>query len=166
MIRFPLVIAIASVALFATACKDHEDAAAGAAAGKTVEASKVQTVELPKVGLKIDLGAEDVASVADGMSPHSNMVIGSTPVEVDALDKAPTLDDEKSDAEAFSPKNFNSETLADGFVVTYDNTGSMGANYFVDVVRTIGGKPYKCSTTVSKPAQQQAAIAACKSLRP
>ena len=164
MTRFSLVVA-ASAALLVTACSKKGGGSA-AVAGKTAEAPKVQTVKLPKVGLQIDLSADDIASVGDGMSDHSNMIIGNTPLEIAALDKPETLDDAKDEAKDFNPKNLKDDKLADGWVLTYDNTGSMGANYFVDVVRTIGGKSYKCSTTVSKPEQQQAAVAACKTLRP
>ena len=66
----------------------------------------------------------------------------------------------------FTPKNLKTETLPDGWVVTFDNKGSMGANFFVNVRRDIGGKSYKCSTTGSNADQEKAVLAACKSLRP
>lgn len=152
------IVLVASAALLATAAcsKKGGDSAA-----------KPATLKLPKVGLQIDVTG-DSAMVSDGMGDKSNMVMGGDvgALTVEAADKAQTLDEGKDDAKDFSPKNLKDEKLADGWALTYDNTGSMGANYFVDVVRTIGGKPYKCSTTVSKPEQQQAALAACKSLRP
>lgn len=87
-------------------------------------------------------------------------------MQVEAMKTPKTLDEEKSDADMFSPKNLKAETLPDGWALTFDNKGSTGANYFVSVRRDIGGKSYKCSTTGSDPGQAKAVLAACKSLRP
>ena len=64
----------------------------------------------------------------------------------------------------FTPKNVKTETLPDGWVLTYENTGSLGSNYFVNIRREIGGKAYLCDTMQSTPEQQAKAIAFCKSL--
>ena len=56
------------------------------------------------------------------------------------------------------------EKLADGWAYTFENKGDMGANYFVNVRRDIGGKPIWCETTASQPEQQTAALDFCKSL--
>ena len=64
------------------------------------------------------------------------------------------------------PKNVKSEKLADGFATTFDNKGSMGASYFVQVRRDLGGKSYWCETTSSSSEQQAHALEACKSLKP
>jgi hypothetical protein len=71
----------------------------------------------------------------------------------------------KSDAEMFSPKNYKQDKLADGYAITYDNVGGSGANYFVEVQRKIGGKAYHCSTIGKSSDEQQAVLAACKTLR-
>ena len=89
--------------------------------------------------------------------------IGAMTVEV--ADKPQTMEEAKSDADMYTPKNLKAEKLADGWLVTYDNKGSMGANYFVQVQREIAGKTYKCSTTGSEAGQAAAVVAACKSLR-
>jgi hypothetical protein len=65
----------------------------------------------------------------------------------------------------YSPKNLKTENLADGWLISYDNTGGAGANYFATVRRDIAGKTYMCSTTTNEASRQAAVIAACKSLR-
>jgi hypothetical protein len=65
----------------------------------------------------------------------------------------------------YSPKDLKADALPDGYAVTFNNTGSMGKNFFVDVQRDIAGKTYHCSTTGSDADQAQAVLAACKSLR-
>lgn len=62
-------------------------------------------------------------------------------------------------------ENVKEETLADGWLISAENKGGMGTNYWVKSMRTIGGKAYKCETTASSAAQQAAAITACKSLK-
>ena len=161
------IVLFAAATLFATACKKKGDDAAGSSAAKPTEAAKGTAMKLPKVGLQIDITG-DTAMVSDGMSDKSNMIMGGDvgALNIELADKAETLDEAKDEAKDFNPKDLKDEKLADGWAVTYSNTGSMGANYFVTVFRTIGGKNVKCSTTVSKPEQAQAALAACKTLRP
>ncbi len=74
------------------------------------------------------------------------------------------IKDAQEAAKIFTPKNVHTDTLSDGWVLTYENTGSAGANYFVSVRRSIGGKDYMCETRQSTPAQQKAAVDFCKSL--
>jgi hypothetical protein len=83
-----------------------------------------------------------------------------------ATDSDPaTLEAARSEASMFTPVNIAEETLSDGWVLTYENTGGMGTNYFATVRRDIGGTAYMCSATVMEAAQRQAAVDACKSLR-
>jgi hypothetical protein len=121
-------------------------------------------VKLPKLGLTIDAPGE--VSVGDAIVGEGHMLqgsgVGALNVEVG---KPQTLDEAKEDAKLFSPANLKTETLADGWAMTFENKGSMGTNYWVDVRRTIDGKLYKCSTTGSDAGQSAAALAACKSLR-
>jgi len=133
--------------------------------GKDSEAAKPTALELKKLGLHIEVGGE--TNVGDAIMGDGVMIQGESigALQIEAMKAPKTLDDEKSDADMFSPKNLKAESLADGWVVTFDNTGSMGANYFVTVRRDIAGKSYKCSTTGSDPGQAKAVIAACKSLR-
>lgn len=75
-----------------------------------------------------------------------------------------TIKDAEAIAKGFNAKDTKSETLPDGWVMTYKNTGSMGDNYSVSVRREIGGKGYLCETMQSTPAQQSLSVAFCKSL--
>ncbi len=162
MTRFTIVL-FASAVLVTTACKKKEDG--GGASAKPAEA-KGAAVKLPKVGLQLDIAGETM--VSDGMGAQSNMVNGEAigALEVEVAEKPQTLDEAKADAADYKPRNLKEEKLADGWALSYDNTGSMGTNYFVHVRRDLGGKSYTCSTTGSKPDQAQAVLAACKSLRP
>jgi len=71
----------------------------------------------------------------------------------------------KSDADGMSAKNYKQDKLADGYAITYDNVGTAGPNYFVEVQRTIAKKVYHCSTIGRSSDEQQAVLAACKTLR-
>ncbi len=121
---------------------------------------------LDKLGIKAALpeGAEISDMMGDVMvqGPNLAVMIGL------AKDTSPkTLEDGQAAAEAFVPKaDQKTETLSDGWVITYENTGSAGKNYFVNARRDIGGKGYECSTTGSTPEQQANAVAFCKSLQP
>jgi hypothetical protein len=149
------------LALGATACKKSD----GDAAGPSGKATEAAAVKLAKIGLQIDVGGE--ASVGDGIGDNSQMVTGESigAMQVELADKKQTIDDAKSDAGMFNPKNLKAEMLADGWALTYDNVGSAGANFFVTVQRDIAGKTYSCSTTASEADRAKAVLAACKSLR-
>jgi hypothetical protein len=87
-------------------------------------------------------------------------------MQVEIAQKPQTLDEAKSDADIYSPKNLKSEALPDGWTMTFENTGSMGKNYFVEVRRDLAGKTYMCSSTGGDAKQASAVLAACKTLRP
>jgi hypothetical protein len=152
-----------AVALFA-GCKKKEEG--GAAAGKATEAKSAGPTKLPKLGLSID--APGKVDVGDAIMGEGHMLtgagVGAMTVEITA--KPQTLEEAKSDAELYSPKNTKEEKLADGWVLTFENTGSMGKNFFVQVRRDIGGKTYNCSTTGGDANQAAAVLTACKTLRP
>jgi hypothetical protein len=125
-------------------------------------------VKLAKLNLQADLPPDSrVEDSMMGGEGHTLMLPSGVAIAVDpAKDSQPaTLDAEKSDSEMFTPKNAKSETLPDGYVYTFENSGGAGTNYWVAVRRTIGGKAYRCSTTASNAKQQQDAVNACKSLR-
>ncbi|CAN5622145.1 hypothetical protein BH11MYX1_BH11MYX1_52790 [soil metagenome] len=134
---------------------------------KAVEGKVKAPTKLPKVGLSVDVAGDDgEIMVSDGLTPTSNMV-NTVPMGgllVEASDKPQALEDAKSDAAMFTPKDLKTETLSDGYALTYNNKGSMGANFFVVVQRTIDGKTIKCSSTGSDAAHAHVALAACKSL--
>jgi hypothetical protein len=127
--------------------------------------SKAATTKLPKLGLSIDVPGE--IRVADAIMGDGNMVQGERvgAMQIEAMKAPKSLDEEKTDAADFSPKNVKTETLPDGWVITYDNKGSMGTNYFVTVRRDIAGKSYKCWATGGDADQAKAVVAACKTLR-
>src|SRR5207302_10105526 len=138
-----LSIVLFAVVSLAAGCKDKKSDAAAAAG----------PLKLPKLNLQIDVAGE--TNVGDAIMGEGNMIQGENvgAMQVELMKTPKTLDEEKSDADMFSPKNLKTETLPDGWVVTFDNKGSMGANYFVSVRRDIAGKSYKCSTTGSNPDQ-------------
>jgi hypothetical protein len=103
-------------------------------------------------------------SDAIGGEGHMLMGEGIGAMSVTIEKEAKTLEAAKSDAEMYSPKNLKEEKLADGWTLTFENTGSMGKNYFVQVRRQIDGKEYDCSTT-SPDERAQKVLAACKTLR-
>ena len=140
-----------------TAAKGTEAAQkAPAAAGPT---------KLPKLGLSIDVPGS--VEVGDAIMGEGHMLQGSGigAMQIEIASKPQTLDEAKSDADMYSPKNLKAETLPDGWTLTFDNTGSAGKNFFVQVRRDIGGKTYNCSTTGSEAKQAEAVLAACKSLK-
>ena len=65
---------------------------------------------------------------------------------------------------ATSGKIEKKEQTADGWVFRYNNTGELGANFFVDVVKTVGGKQIECTTMASSAAGAELAEAACRSI--
>ncbi len=151
-----------AIALVTTAGCKKKDGDAATPSGKAVEAGPVK---LAKIGLQIDVGGE--TAVSDGIGASSQMVSGEAigAMQVEVADKKQTIDDAKSDAGMFNPKNLKAETLADGWALTYDNVGSAGANFFVAVQREIGGKTYSCTTTAGDGDHAKAVLAACKTLR-
>jgi len=123
-------------------------------------------VDLTKLGLKAEVPAGTNvgdAIVGEGVMAQGPNLVATVEVASDSRPK--TEEDAKKDAEMYTPKNFKSEKLADGFAVTFDNSGDLGANFFAQVRRDIGGKTYWCETTASSVEQQTAALDFCKSLK-
>ncbi|AKT37295.1 hypothetical protein [Chondromyces crocatus] len=144
-----------------------------AAEGKAAE-GKGETIlgggkatKLPKLNLQIDL-PEDSA-VTDAIIGEGHTVMGaSAPLNVAPAgeNKPKTLEAAQKEFEDFKPQNIKTETLPDGWVLTFENEGSMGKNYWAMVRRELGGKSYICDTSVGHEKQRDAVVAACKSLRP
>ncbi len=167
MIRASLVCL--ALSLVVAGCSKKEDGAAASSASSsakpTESAKPAGPTKLPKLGLSIDVpGSVDVG---DAVMGEGHMLQGASigAMQIEVAEKKKSIDDAKSDAEMYSPKDLKADALPDGYALTYSNTGSMGKNFFVDVQRDIGGKTYHCSTTGSDAGQQQAVLAACKSLR-
>jgi hypothetical protein len=126
---------------------------------------KPKAVKLDTLGLTLDVPGEvrvDKAIMGDGQMVQGSSV-GAMQVEIPKEEQ--TLAQAKEDAQMYTPKNLKEETLPDGWALTYENKGSMGANFFVDVRRKIDGKSYKCWVTTGESSQATNVLAACKSLR-
>ena len=137
----------------------------GAAPAESGKSGGGLAITIPKLGLKaVAPGETEQPIIGDG-DPCMVMAAGFTVNVSEAKPTDPkTIKDEEAAAGLFNPKNIKKETLPDGWLMTFENTGSMGANYFVSMRREIGGKGYLCETMQSTPAQQAAVIAFCKSL--
>jgi hypothetical protein len=142
--------------------------AKGENAGKDDKSAAKEPVakarKIDKVGLSVEL-PED-ATVSDGLSDKSAMIsTGATTLTVSvAKDTDPrTSDDAKSSA--LATENMKIEKITDGWLVTSENTGSAGRNYWLTMRREVGGKGYLCETMQSNDAQVKAAIAICKGLK-
>ena len=124
-------------------------------------------LDLAKIGLVLDAPAG--ATVGDAIGGSGVMIQGPGIVLTvgEASDFYPkTLEDAKKEAaEMYSGKEIKEETLDNGWVITWENEGGLGKNYWVQARRDIDGKSYECSTTASQPEQQANALAACKSLK-
>jgi hypothetical protein len=155
-----LFLALTSLAT-TTACSKKD----GGSAGKSSESAKAGPTKLPKLGLTVDVPGE--ATVGDGVLGDGQSVTGEDigMMNIEVAEKPETLDEAKSDADMYTPKNVKADKLADGWSLTFDNTGGAGANYFVEVRREIGGKTYKCSTTQGDKDRAAAVLAACKTLK-
>ncbi len=155
MVRISIVFVAALAAL---GCSKKDGGGSGAGDGKPA------TLKLDKLGLQIDVPGE--ATVDKAIMGEGNMVtgsgVGALTVEVA---KPQTMEEAKSDADMFTPKNLKADKLADGWALSFENKGGMGTNYFVDVRREIDGKSYKCSTTGGEASQAAAVLVACKTLR-
>jgi hypothetical protein len=148
------------------------DSAKTAAADSRPAGDTKPAAAAPKAATKIDklgLTAElpELSSVGDGVSEGSVMIVGTAPVNIAAAkdDSPKTAEDAQKSYADFNPKNIKSEKLGDGWALTFENTGSLGTNYWLTVRRTIAGKDYLCDTSVSKEEQREAALAICKSLK-
>jgi hypothetical protein len=166
------LLAVAALATLTTAaCKDKgKDGAPaakteGGAATKAAPAAKA-ALELPDFGLLIDAGKDaqvmdmTVGDTKTLMVQGEGLVVTVATVPADA-----TFELAIEDAKMFSPTLNRQDKTADGWVLEYQNKGSMGDNFFVEIVRTVGGKRYKCSATTPNKAQAEAGAAACQTLR-
>ncbi len=150
-----------------------EAASLGTGAGSTPTSNAAATppksgsteTKIDKLGLKADL--PEMSQVSDGISTGSVMVVGTAPVNIAAAkpDDPKTIDAAKKDAAIFKATDFKDAKLTDGWSLTYENTGSMGTNYWLVVRRDIGGKTYRCDTSVMSDDQRAAALKICLSLR-
>jgi hypothetical protein len=129
------------------------------------DSASAKPTKIPSINLTVDLPPD--ASVSDGMSEKSSMISTDAAALTVSLAK-PTDPKTSADgkASALATENLKIEKLADGWIVTSENTGSAGRNYWLTMRREIGGKGYLCETMQSNEAQVKAAIAICKGLKP
>lgn len=155
--RTTLILALSLSTFAITACKKSKEGGGGG--------GKPAVVKLAKLGVELDLPGE--ITTTDGIGENSQMLMGTDigAMSVDLAAEPQSQEEAKEDADMFSPKNYKADKLADGYWMTYDNTGAAGANYFVTVRRDLGGKSFKCTTTTNSAARQAVVLEACKSLR-
>ena len=124
------------------------------------------TVELTKFGIKASApGETEAPQLMDSGDRVLVMASGFTVGVAEAKKTDPKkVKDAQDAAKDFNPKGMKTETLPDGWALTYTNTGSAGTNYWVTVRREIGGKGYLCETTQNTLEQQNLSLAFCKSL--
>ncbi len=130
------------------------------------EKAKTSLQELGETGLKgeVPAGANvGKALIGDGVMVQGPGLVAT--VEEASATRPENLEGAKKDAEMYNPQNIETEELGDGWAFSFENTGSMGTNYFVWVRRKIGGKDWWCSTTGSEAAHKKNTLAFCKSLQ-
>ena len=149
------IVLLAGLAVSACS-KGGEAPAAGAPGSKAAEASKAPATQAAPAGpnmVKIEkLGLQ--AEAPEG-TKAGDAIIGTG-----AMLQGPGLVLTVEAASDSRPKTL------DGFILTYENEGGMGKNFFVQSRRKIGDKDIWCETTASKPEQSANAVKACKSLKP
>ena len=136
---------------------------------KPTSGGSTKNVKLDKLKVQMDVETPVDPMVDDAGELGIMVSSGKATVTVSAQKETDpkTIEQEKSADDLFNPKNFKSEKLADGWYVTFDNTGSAGANYFLTMYRKVGaGAGVRCTTMLADDAARQAAIAMCKSIKP
>lgn len=161
----------AFVLLSVAACSKSSGEGSASAGGGGGTAKKEEAKAGPKVIAITKLGLKGTAPgeqedplIGDGDPIMINAAFFSVTVAAAKETDAKTVDDGREEAKIFNPKNEKKEALTDGWALTFENTGSAGANYFVKVRREIGGKGYLCETMQGTEEQQKKALAFCKSL--
>lgn len=140
--------------------EDKKDDKGGAKEKK--DAPKLTKID--KVGLSVELPAD--ATVMDGIGDKSVMIsTGSCTTNVSVAKDTDPKTSEDAKGAALATENLKIEKLSDGWIVTSENTGSAGRNYWLTMRRDIGGKGYLCETMQSNTDQVKCAIAICKGLK-
>jgi len=136
--------------------------------GEPKAKSTGSTIKLTKLhNLRIAAGEAEVADGIGGKGVSlTSAEIGVLSIEEAGENDPKTLKAAQEESSMFNPKNVKTETLTDGWTMTFENTGSAGTNYWVVARREIAGTAYRCQSTLTTPTQQAGALAACKSLEP
>ena len=157
----------ACVCLFALApgcSKEEGKTAASDKSSEGASATALTTLDLGGLGLTAQASSDAKAKkfMKGFMIKGTDLAVTVSPA---GRFDAANLDAATKEATGNKGTNLTPTKLADGFVLTYENTGSAGKNYWVTSRRSIGGKDVVCGTTASTPAQQASAAAVCKSLK-
>ena len=80
-------------------------------------------------------------------------------------DAKTAVDAKKEATNLYKATNIKEITVDGGWGITFENTGSMGASYWLTMRREVAGKAYWCSTSVGHKILRDGAVRACKSLR-
>lgn len=169
--RALVLVALSSLALAACSSSSASTSGSAAESGKGAPGadspakSAAKVINLPALGLKGTAAGETEEPIIGSGDP---ILIAAAQFTVNVSAAKPTDPKTAKDAlevaKGFNGTDVKSETLPDGWIVTFKNTGSLGDNYWVSIRREIGGKGYMCETTQTTPAQQKASIDFCKSL--
>jgi hypothetical protein len=166
------MLLLAAIAAAPACSKKDDDAKASAGAAKPTEkAAADKAAPAPAKGgvidqlkLAYDGPAGEVSDMSMGGDPSWMVTAPALVFSVDLPKEVPTLAAAVDDAKMYDPTITKQDKTADGYDLEYNNTGSMGANYFVEILRTIGGKPYLCKTTVDTAEHAASVVKACQSL--
>lgn len=145
------------------ACKAKSPAATGVAGSEEAKAVTMVSVKLPTTGLDAQVPEGSRVSEALGKDLVDGPGLVAT-VESGATTPR-AIDEAKREAEDFTAQAIAEATLDDGWVLTFENEGSMGPNYWVQVRRELEGEAFFCSTTADSAEVRDAALAFCKSLK-
>lgn len=152
------------------ACSSSSAAPDGSGSGKgapgAAPAGGAKVITIAKLGLKGTAAGETEEPMMGSGDPIMIMASTFTLTLSEAKTTDPkTIKNAQDIAAGFNATNIQTETLPDGWAVTYQNKGGdLGPNFFVSVRREIGGKGYLCETMQNNTDQQKAALAFCKSL--
>lgn len=149
-----VIVGVATLGLVSSACSK------GAQQDGTV---RLELEGLPDLEARVPSGTT-MSKNAVGIGvmlkgPGVSMTIGPA-LEVDAA----SLEDAKHNAQSYAPEDVEGQTLSDGYILTYESTGSTGTNYWLVGRRTFADAAYTCGVSSPKKEHQQSAIAICKSL--
>ncbi len=149
----------------ADALKAALSAAAAVPAPTPAAAAGPKVITLTALGLKGTAPGETEEPIMGNTDPVLVMA-GQFALTVSAAKASDpkTLKEGQEEAKMYNPKNIKTETLSDGWAMTFENTGSAGTNYMVSARREIGGKGYRCETSQNNVDQQKRALDFCKSL--
>ena len=163
-----------SIIAAAPACSKKDSGAKGSAKateakggdkkGDPAPAAKGSTIDQLK--LAYDGPSGEVSDMSMGGDPNWMVQAPGLVFSVGTPKEPKTLESAVEDSKMYDGSKITvQEKTADGYHLEYNNTGSMGANYFVEVLRTINGVAYFCSTTAPDADTAVATVKACQSLR-